>query len=308
MSHLTTLGAVLEKVNRMSFEYSDHDVPVREIEFHDLENVSIDKTSYPIQPIAQQSVANRLGIPITYLRRCPPEVQRYNMNYWIKYEKNEELFFRFKGNEVRAIFTPRYVPTDNLEILEQLQGLGYPLDTPVQASVDDAFMMVNILDGEKGFSINGDRMTPGIAISNSEVGIAALSIAAFVLRLVCTNGLVSRTKVSASYRHISAKILEDFPRVLDGIGQELLSQRHQLHLSLNSRVEHPESTIESFNRQFQLTREEQEAVNWALPLEYGETMYHVVNVYTKASQYQDLAPESVHRLQRTGGMILGMVN
>jgi len=57
-------------------------------------------------------------------------------------------------------------------------------------------------------------MTPGVSISNSEVAIASLSIAAFVLRLVCTNGMISKTEVSASYRHVSLKILNGFPKVL----------------------------------------------------------------------------------------------
>jgi len=297
----------MEKVGRMSLECHDHYVPVRHIRFYDLEKVSIDGESYPIQPIAQQSIAQRLGIPISYLRKCPPEVQRYNMNYWIDYEKNEELFFRFKRNEVRALFTPRYIPTDNLEILERLKDLGYPSDMPVQASVDDTFMMVNMLEGEKGFSVNGDRMTPGISISNSEVGIAALSISAFVLRLVCTNGMISKTEVSASYRHISARIMSEFPNVLDSIAQGLGKQQHQFRLSLASPVPDPEGTIRSFNRQFELKQEEREAVEWAMPLEYGETMFHVVNVYTKAAQYEELNAEGRYHLQRVGGMILEMV-
>jgi hypothetical protein len=59
--------------------------------------------------LAQQSIACRLGIPINYLKKCPPEMQAYSMNHWIKKEKNEELFFRFDAEEVRAIFTPKYI-------------------------------------------------------------------------------------------------------------------------------------------------------------------------------------------------------
>jgi len=76
-----------------------------------------------MRPLAQQAIACRLGIPIRYLRKCPPEMQAYNMNYWIKKEKNEELFFRFDGEEVRAVFTPKYKPVDNFEILERLDSL-----------------------------------------------------------------------------------------------------------------------------------------------------------------------------------------
>jgi len=225
----------------------------------------------------------------------------------LAYERNEELFFRFNGDDVRAIFTPRYIPTDNIEVLDKLKSLDYPLDTRVQSSINDDFMMINIPDGRQSFTINGERMTPGISVSNSEVGLASLSIAAFVLRLVCTNGMISKTQVSASYRHISGKILSELPGVLTDVSRELAKKKDQFRLSVESKVEHPEMTINSFNNQFQLNKAEKEAVEWAMPLEYGQTMFHIINVYTKAAQYPELPADSGYKLQKVGGMILEMV-
>ena len=307
MSKITTLEKVLENVQSMSERHTDRYVKTKDISFDNLETVNIDGCYYPVKPIAQQSIANRLGIPIQYLRKCPTDVQKYNMNFWIQKEKNEQLFFRFDKNEVRAIFTPRYIPTDNLEVLERLLQMGFSLNTPVQASVDDSFMMLNIPDGDKMFTVNGDKMTPGISISNSEVGIASFSISAFVLRLVCTNGMINKTAVSASYRHVSTKILNEFPEVLSNVGKELDKQRNQLRLSLESRVDNPGATIERFNQQFQLNPDEKGAVAWAAPLENGNTMFAIINTYTKAAQYQGLPASSSFKLEKVGGAILGMV-
>jgi hypothetical protein len=102
---------------------------------------------------------------------------------------------------VRAIFTPKYKPIDNFEIMEKLDSLGYDGDAQVQCHLDAELLVVSILYGNQAFSVNGDRFTPGISISNSEVGLSSLSIAAFVLGLVCTNGMISKTEVSASYRY-----------------------------------------------------------------------------------------------------------
>ena len=168
-------------------------------------------------------------------------------------------------------------------------------------------MSLNIPDGNQTFQFNGEKMTPGISISNSEVGLASLSIAAFMLRLVCTNGMISKTEVSASYRHVSVKILTELPGVLTNVSQELGKQKNQLRLSMESKVDNPESTINSFNRQFLLNKEEKEAVGWATPLEWGFTMFNIVNIYTKAAQHDDLTAESRYRLQKVGGMILEMV-
>ena len=311
MSNMTTLAKVHERVEAMARDHTDQNVNVKDITFKNLDTVMIGSESHQLKPVAQQSIAYRLGIPIQYLRRCPESVQAYNMNFWITKEKNEELFFRFHNDQVRAIFTPRYVPTDNIEIMEKLSSLNYSPDTPVQSNLDDEFMMISIPDRDKTFKINGDKMTPGVSISNSEVGIAALSISAFMLRLVCTNGMISKTEVTASYRHISVKILDEFPKVLDGISHDLDKQKDQFRLSLESKVENPQMTIDSFNRQFQLGKEEQEAVEWALPYELKPenkvTMFNVINIYTKAAQYQPLSAESSYKLQKVGGTILGMV-
>jgi hypothetical protein len=67
----------------------------------------------------------------------------------------------------------------------------------------------------------GDRIAPGASIGNSEVRLASLSVAAFFLRLVCTNGMISKTGVSASYRHVSLKILNELPQVLERVSVEL---------------------------------------------------------------------------------------
>lgn len=304
---MTTLGRVHERVEELSRNHHDRLVSVRDLSFNSVESVYIGSECHRVRPVAQQAIANRLGIPFQYLRRCPPNIQEYNMNYWIEQERNEELLFRFDGSEVRAVFTPRYVPVDNREILKRLDVLDYTPDTPVQCALDDTFFSLNIPDAEKSFDVNGDRMRPGISITNSEVGLASLTIAAFVLRLVCTNGLIAKTSVGASYRHVSERILREFPLVLIDVAMHNGSYGERFKISLKSPVEHPENTIDSFNRQFQLSERERNAVEAALTFEYGNTMFHIVNTYTRAAQDDGLTAESKCRLQKVGGSILEMV-
>lgn len=135
----------------------------------------------------------------------------------------------------------------------------------------------------------------GVSISNSEEGLASLGIAAFVLRLVCSNGLIRKTEIGASYRHVSYKILDEFPKVLEDVSYELGRQKHQFKLSMESPVDDPLKTIESFNHQFQLKESERQAVEWAWPQEMGDTMFHVVNTYTRASQFPELSAESSYQ-------------
>jgi len=261
-----------------------------------------------VRTVAQRSISNRLGIPYQYLKKCPDDLQAWNLNHWIEKEKNDQLFFRFDGDDVRAIFTTKYVPVDNFEALYRLDSLGYKPETPVQCSLDSEFMSLAIPDGARSFDIDGDKFTPGISISNSEVGLASLSISAFVLRLICTNGLISKTQESSSYRHVSTKILEEFPDVLERVSLELGNKKDLFKLSMGSPVDNPEGTMISFNRQFQLNKNEQDAVDWGYYQDVGETMFHIINAYTKGAQYKDLSAESSFKLQKTGGNILAMVN
>lgn len=41
--------------------------------------------------------------------------------------------------------------------------------------------------------------------------------------------------------------------------------------------------------------------------EPGNTMFHLVNAYTSAAQFEGLLAEASYRLQKVGEMVLGMV-
>jgi hypothetical protein len=308
MQKLTTLGKVSDRVDKMSAACYDMNIDVPEISFDNLDVIRISGEPHSVRTVAQRSISNRLGIPYPYLKRCPEDIQALNLNHWITKEKNDKLKFRFDGDDVRALFTTKYIPVDNFEVMERLDSLKYGPDTEVQCHLDPEFMSLSIPDGNKAFDINGDRFKPGISIVNSEVGLSSLGIAAFVLRLICTNGLVSKSDVSASYRHVSTKILSEFPVTLEKVSYELGAQRSQFKLSMESPVDNPDSTLASFNRQFGLGTDEKEAVEWGWMKEMGDTMFHIVNAYTRAAQMEGLPAESSYRLQRVGGNILGMLN
>ena len=95
--------------------------------------------------------------------------------------------------------------------------------------------------------------------------------------------------------------------MLEKVSLELAKKRDQFRISLQTKVDNPLVTMESFNRQFQINKKEQEAVEWGWSREGGDTMFNIVNAYTRRSQFEGLSAESSYRLQKTGGMILEMV-
>jgi hypothetical protein len=54
-------------------------------------------------------------------------------------------------------------------------------------------------------------------------------------------------------------------------------------------------------------KEEKEAVQWGWNREGGDTMFRVVNAYTRGAQFDGLSAVSSYRLQKVGGTILDMV-
>ena len=125
MDNITTLEKVSDRVNEMSKNCFDQNVTVNDISFDNLETVRIgDTETHHLREIAQRSISYRLGIPFQYLKKCPPDVQKMNMNYWIEHEKNDQLFFRYDGDDVRAIFTPNINLLIILKLWNDLDSLG----------------------------------------------------------------------------------------------------------------------------------------------------------------------------------------
>ena len=109
------------------------------------------------------------------------------------------------------------------------------------------------------------------------------------------------------YRHVSTKILVELPQVFEKVSYELGNQRDRFRLSLESPVDDPLGTLERFNKQFALKEPERDAVAWAWPQEVGDTMFHLVNTYTRAAAMEGLPAESSYRLQKVGGEVLGIL-
>ena len=184
----------------------DEVIPVRDVRFESLDTVVIGK---PVCFSAQCTKADstRYQVPFNYLKRCPQDLQERNLNHWLGTERNDAFFVRFNDQGVRAIFTHRYHPIDNLELIQLLFEKGYTERSQVTYRLDGGMLKLNIHDDPVNmFQINGDRFLPGRSFVNSEVGLHQLMPSLFILRLVCTNSLICRVSISLHFRHISRRV------------------------------------------------------------------------------------------------------
>jgi hypothetical protein len=310
MKSTTTLESVISNVHEQSAINYDEIVPVNDMRFESLERMDIAGQPFGVLPSAQRLLSNRLKVPFSYLNRCPQELQADNLNYWIEQESRnrQSLFCRFAGNDVRAVFTERYTAIDHMEVLTKMLEYGFDPASEIQLSLDASMMLLKVPEYARAFHLaEKDKIVPGIAIGNSEVGILSLSIEAFYYRLVCTNGMIAKTAVDARYKHISRKVMDEFPMILEGVISQSRHGQNRFMISTNTPVDNPESAINTFARQFQITQEETEIVRQAFYLEQGDTMFHIINAFTRAAQDASLSASDSYRLERAGGAILNMV-
>jgi hypothetical protein len=310
MTRTATLENVITTVHQQSQHYFDEVIPVQDMEFDSLTQMWVSGRRVEILPSAQKLISNRLRVPHSYLSRCPAELQARNLNYWIEQERSQRdtFFCRFDANKLRAAFSERYTASDNMEVLTKMLEYGFDPEGEIHFSLDDEMLVLNIPEPSRTFYLaEKDKIVPGISIANSEVGIIALSIEAFYYRLVCSNGLIQKTAVDARYKHISRKAMEEFPDILRGVISQSQQGQDRFLISTQTQVNNPESTIDTFARQFQIPQEEVQIVKQAYYLEEGATMFHIINAFTRAAQDRSLSASGAYRLERAGGTILGMV-
>ena len=314
MTNTTTLENVINTVRQDSINHFDEVMPVHEMEFDSLKQMWISGKQVDVAPTAQRLLSNRLRVPYSYLSRCPENLQAQNLNFWIEQERRrrDTFFCRFDGSTLRAVFTERYKPLDNMEILAQLIEQGFNHNLKVQYSLDHGMFLLKIPEFNKAFGVNSghgplDEIVPGIAFSNSEVGLIAFSIESFFYRLVCTNGLISVAQATSRFKHISNKGLENFPQVLSAVIDGSAQNQEDFKLSCQSHVDNPFSSIALFSRRFGLSQNEAEIVKKSFEQEPGNTLFHIINAFTASAKIEGLATADVYKFEKAGGQILSLV-
>jgi hypothetical protein len=268
--------------------------------------------SIEILPQGQKLLANRLGVPFSYLNRCSPELQRTNLQYWLEQERKqrETFFLRFnREKQIRACFSNRYTAIDNREILSKMLTLGFRSEQEVQFMLTEDLMVLKVPEYARAFDVVlRDTIVPGLSFGNSETGLLSFCIECYYLRLVCTNGMIVPVSAGQSrFKHISRKAFEALPETILQVADGSNRQQTKMVISVNTPVPEPLRTIESFNKRFSLTQAESEMVKASFAQEPGGSMWNIIQAYTGSARSPELTVEAAYRLERVGGQILAMV-
>ena len=130
------------------------------------------------------------------MRKLKPELLAENVNAWFA-DRDQSYMIRSmdygNGRVARALLSDRYRRIDNMEIASAVLPLfaGQADMQVMSCEVTENRMYLKIVNKRLEMDVvPGDTVQGGVIISNSEVGLGAVSVQPLLYRLVCTNGMV----------------------------------------------------------------------------------------------------------------------
>lgn len=263
--------------------------------------------------LAVTQMADRLGIPIKYVRKMQseqPELLAHNLNTWF-HGKPERRLIRTIDGQARAFLSDRYQRIDNADVAQAV--LPVFADFPglqirsTEITEQRLYIKASLpsLTREIKSSRVGDLVEAGVMITNSEVGLGAVSITPFAFFLVCTNGMVRDG--GKRWSHVGGRIKsEDMAYLTDETVRasdrvDLMMIRDQLRGVMSEtsfdgwldKVQvtttreitgRPQEAISILGQQMQLTESEQDSILTHLIRGGDLSQYGLMNAVTRSAE------------------------
>ena len=178
-----------------------------------------DSMSMNTTDLFHRQIGSALNIPAKYydlMRMQKPELLARNVNSWLA-SRDQSYMVRSmdygSGRVARALLSDRYRRIDNLEVASAVLPLfaGKEEMEVVSCEVTENKLHIKIVNHRLEMAVvPGDYVQAGVVISNSEVGLGAVTVQPLVYRLVCSNGLcVNDFGERRAHVGRAAKALED---------------------------------------------------------------------------------------------------
>lgn len=178
-----------------------------------------DEYEFGINRIAHRQIGDHTGIPARYYDRMleeAPELLATNVGEWFRRYPAPRMVRTLDG-KARAFLSDRYRPLEHSELAEAVLPVLMELGVEIMSSqITETRLYIKAVDhrinrdiptgkrlGDGSHTIF-DTVSPAIVISNSEVGMGALSVEAGVFTKACTNLAIFGARSMKRY-HIGGK-------------------------------------------------------------------------------------------------------
>lgn len=231
--NFTTLDFVRQKVAADDDGKRDYFCPIEHLTYEVAERsgqslIICPFGQFTLTPFAESQLCQKLGIPVSYLRRCPLWLKRENIDYWLEQRKREggEVLLRTKGEWLRAFLSKSYSIFDNKDLLDMLSSVPSVgkeiLPHASGLSLTDKSFHLPLIKPES-IEVQNDgrkeRLYLGVYLRNSEVGFLRVSLSACLHREGCGNIFVSSCLLSKVHIGIEKDVLSQ--KIGEFIGKAL---------------------------------------------------------------------------------------
>lgn len=175
----------------------DFHVPTKRMHMTD-GRLAFAEFDFPVNEIAARQLATYTGIPAAYYERmwtADRSLLDTNINAWLQRGKDEVRTVRTLDNTTRAFLSGSYRAIDNYEITNAVMPILMDMPDVKIASceITDRRLYIKAINPRVETEVAvGDPVQAGVVISNSEVGLGAVSVQPLIYRLVCTNGMIAK--------------------------------------------------------------------------------------------------------------------
>jgi hypothetical protein len=158
--------------------------------------VNGDVHDYGLHTNAVGQVAQRLGIPVKYIRSLEDtgdpwamDLLAHNLNKLNQHaDQDDKFLLRAVNGEVRGFLSDRYRRMDSGPVLEAFADAAMRFDAvPVDSYASDTRWYLKMMLPHVFEPVPNEVMTFGVTLQNSDYGDGALSLKVFSMRLWCTN-------------------------------------------------------------------------------------------------------------------------
>lgn len=176
-------------------------------EYHSFKFNDIQDRIMELSPHGFQQLCSKIGVPMSYMRKCEPEAREYNVTHWLKRTEANNLFrciLEKDSSRLRGIMSERYSPIDDSFVVDSLNRAiaNSNLENPLvkKAYTGEDMLRLQITDDKRPV-VGGTTM--GFYVGNSEVGLSKIYLEMGLYTYTCTNGLrVPQFSFEFSRRHV----------------------------------------------------------------------------------------------------------
>lgn len=206
----------------------------------DASTLTVEGRAFPLDELAENSLANYLKINRTYLAQCPADLKATNFRYWLDYRDNASVTIESVNGNITGFFRPDAMLLPIMDVAQIVSRVFSPDDEVKDLRRDDERFHLDVVSNRHFVDVPnpdripgrpevGDITAGGIRILATPNKAVAPSVTAYLHRLVCRNGMTQPQSEGTirlkgkTVPEILVEMEEAARQVLGGLDEKLTS-------------------------------------------------------------------------------------